>query len=168
MKTDTTTVVISSLSQANAVLMRLKRLDYSEPWSVTWKLYKPNRSQEQINLMWKHYDNMYLEGKGAGAPHAIHEDHKRRYLIPYLKSLDVKKGPIFEWNQQLEFARDLYRKGYRKESVRLKEFLYSLVSTKWLNITQMSRYLGIIETETGPLPEKLDPEPDRQPPTTRK
>jgi hypothetical protein len=150
--------VIASEQSREKARFVLEHAKLDKPLFFELTEYEPSRSNDQNRLMWKHYDNMFLEGMGAGTPLMIHEDHKRRLLIPLLESLKVKSGPIKEWQDNLAFARKEYLEGeeYRAGSRRMEEFLYSLVSTSWLSVSQMTRYLEIIETETMPLPKKED------------
>lgn len=143
-------VVVSSPDHLGIVASRLGRLDLSEPWVVSWKPHRRNRSAEQNALMWKHFHNMFAEGIGAGRPDEIHADFKRRMLVPCLKSLDVSTGPIADWQGHLQTARDFYNDGMRKEALKMNEMLEGYASTKWLNTKQMGGYLDLIEAETAP------------------
>ena len=154
--------VLTSPEQARIVFNRLKVLDYSEPWECVIVPYKRSRSNEQNKLMRRHFKNMYAEGFGAGTPQEIHEDFKLRILAPYLRTLEIptKKGTIYEWQQRMEEAKALHQQGLTQEASQIKALLYSLVSTTWLNVGQMSGYLELIEQETAPLGFPLPQKPE--------
>lgn len=159
----TISIVLDSPDRAQVVFNRLRALDYSDQWECVITPFKKKRSNEQNKLMRRHFKNLYAEGIGAGTPEEIHEDFKVRILAPYLRTVEIptKKGTIYEWQQRMEEAKALHQKGLTQEANAIKALLYSLVSTTWLNVTQMSEYLDLIEQETAPMGFPLPQQPDQ-------
>ena len=109
------------------------------PFEVIVRPHKINRSLLQNSLYWKWAT--VIANEFGMTKEEIHEDLKRRLLVPIYERDDV------QYAEMIHSLRKLYQQGFKQESQKLHAHVVRLTSTTNASVKQFAEYLTEIEKD---------------------
>lgn len=129
------TFLILSPSVADLAIKAIRALKYEEPHEVVIRPKKRDRSMAQHRLYWGPWLT-FLAGHTGENKEALHEDMKRRHLIPIFRRDDPDYNAMIMAVQRVPKGPDL--DAIKKQVVRL-------TSTTKCSVEQFTEYLNAVE-----------------------
>ena len=143
MSSKTHRVIVNSPEKLQLAKKLVSEMELAEPWEVSIKPFRRNRSQEQNKLYWAHLHTCVAGGIGHDSAEELHDFLKGKFLVPLLQEVDE------EFQQDVQMCRDLWLAGKKDKAEFHKNRLFKRASTTYLNVTQFGRYLELVESYTS-------------------